>query len=177
MCTGLVHLCLNLYEIEEDRDESDILGRQADVAYTPNDFETGLQALASINSLRTLRLTNPPEYRKAFHALGDFLRFFRRNLQSGTERVKFQARADGVLRYLGEHGSNIEGLAFAPVQKLKRAADTPDKQGHIWPNYYYFRGKTTDRKGIDVALARPLVEWNEEFPNANIRENQASRTP
>jgi hypothetical protein len=87
--------------------------------------------------LRILRLTNPPNYRKVYHRPSELLHFLVRNLQSRLERHRFKARADGLMQYLGDHGSNIKLLAFSPVEKLKKA-DSPDKQGHVWPDYYYY---------------------------------------
>jgi hypothetical protein len=166
-CLKLEQLCLNLYEIDGDRNESDVLGPQPGVAFQPNEFEQALCAIATMPKLRILRLTNPPNYRKAYHRPGEVTRFFPRALQSGTERQGFQARADGVMRYLGEHGSSLKVLAFSPVEVLKKF-DRPDKHGHIWPNYFYYRGRMTDDKGTDIAVARPLVNWSKEFPNATI---------
>jgi hypothetical protein len=76
-------------------------------------------------------------------------------------------------------------LALSPVEKLKKA-DTPDtgKHGHAWPDYYYYycyyyyccyyyhyyhhRGCMMDDRGTDVAVARALVDWKTEFPDATI---------
>jgi hypothetical protein len=168
-CPNLEQLCLNLYEIDDDRNESDILGPQPGITFQPNEFEQALCAIAAMPNLRILRLTNPPNYRNAYHRSGERLRFFTRNLQSGIERYGFQARADGIMKYLGEYGSNLQVLAFSPSEVLKKA-DNPDKHGHVWPDYYYRRGRRMDYKGATVEVAIPLVNWKEEFPNAEILE-------
>ncbi|KAH7411879.1 hypothetical protein DE146DRAFT_603328 [Phaeosphaeria sp. MPI-PUGE-AT-0046c] len=167
-CPKLEYLCLNLYEIDSDGNESDVLGAQVGVDFNPNGFEEALRAVAGMKSLRTIKLTNPPEYRKAFHRPGDFLRYFFRNLQEGTERYRFQARADGIMQYLGQCGSNIQGLAFTPVGERLRKAEYPDRKGHIWPNYFYQRRTATDGKGPDVAFAEPIVDWDDRFPGDSI---------
>jgi hypothetical protein len=166
-CPKLEQLCLNLYEIDEDRNESDVLGPQPGIAFTPNEFENALIAIASMPVLSILRFTNPPNYRKVFHRSGELLRYFKRNLLSGVERQGFQARADGLMQYLGENGSNIKVLAFSPVESLKKV-DGPDKHGHVWPHYYYYGVRMKDRKGTDVVVARPLVGWKNEFPDATV---------
>jgi hypothetical protein len=69
-------------------------------------------------------------------------------------------------------------LALSPVEKLKKA-DTPDtgKHGHAWADccyyyyhyyYYHYRGCMMDDRGTDVAVARPLVDWKTELPDATI---------
>jgi hypothetical protein len=171
-CLKLSQLCLNLYEIDEDRNESDVLGPEAGTVYTPTDFEQALDAISGMPKLRILRFTNPPNYRKAYHTQGVFVRFFQRCLLSGIERYGFRARADGIMRYLGERGSGLKVLAFSPVEKLKQA-DNPDKHGHSWPNYYYKRGEATDGDGTNIAVAMPLVYWKEEWPGASVLEELA----
>jgi hypothetical protein len=171
-CLKLSQLCLNLYEIDEDRNESDMLGPEAGTVYTPTEFEQALNAISDMPKLRILRFTNLPNYRKAYHTQGVFVRFFQRCLLSGIERYGFQARADGIMRYVGERGSGLKVLAFSPVEKLKKA-DNPDKHGHSWPDYHYKRGKATDDDGTDIAVAMPLANWKEEWPGASVLEELA----
>ncbi|KAF2025301.1 hypothetical protein EK21DRAFT_104045 [Setomelanomma holmii] len=166
-CTALEQLCLNLYEIDTDRLESDVLGSLPGVPPVYNEFEEALSAISSIPKLRILRLTNAPNYRQVYHRSGELMHSFLRSLQRGEQRYAFKARADGVMQYLAEHGSKIQFLAFSPMEHLKKA-DNPDKHGHSWPDYYYYRGRLTDHKGADIAVARPLANWQEEFPDANV---------
>ncbi|KAH7073953.1 hypothetical protein BKA63DRAFT_515100 [Paraphoma chrysanthemicola] len=166
-CPELQQLCLNLYEIDPDRNEGDILGPQPGVSFVANEFEEALQAVASMPKLKVLRLTNPPNYRQAYRRPGELLRWFPRSLQSGTERLAFKARADGVMQYLSEHGSNVQLLAFSPMEKLNKATSA-DKHGHVWPDYYYYGGRLTDVKGTDIAVARPLVDWKTEDPSVTV---------
>jgi hypothetical protein len=168
-CPQLRQLCLNLYEIDPDHNESDVLGPQADRLYTPNEFKQALSAIASMPKLQVLRFTNPHNYRKAYHRPGDIVQYFQRNLQSGIERQGFQARADGIMRYSGEYGSNVKVLAFSPIEKLNKA-DNPDKNGHVWPDYYYSQGRTTDHKGRATAVAVPLTNWKDDYASATILE-------
>ncbi|KAH7089490.1 hypothetical protein FB567DRAFT_559025 [Paraphoma chrysanthemicola] len=166
-CPELQQLCLNLYEIDPDRNESDILGPQPGVTYVANDFEEALQAIASMPKLKVLRFTNPPNYRQTYFRPGELFRWFPRSLQSGTERMAYKARADGVMQYLREHGSNVHFLAFSPTEKLNKATSA-DKHGHVWPDYYYYAGRLTDVKGTDIAVARPLVHWKTEYPSVMV---------
>lgn len=159
-CPELERLSLNLYEIDPDRNESDFLGPQSGVAFVPNEFEKALNAIASMPKLHSLRLTNPPNYRKVYHRPGEFYRWYARSLQNGTERFAFQARADGIMGYLGMCGSNIKTIVFSPVETLKKA-DKPDKHGNIWPDYWYRRGRLANGKGKEVAVARPLASWQD----------------
>jgi hypothetical protein len=69
------------------------------------------------------------------------------------------------MRYLGDRGSYLQVLAFSPVELLIKA-EHADKNGHFWPNYFYYRGRITDYRGTDVAMARPLVNWAAEVPGA-----------
>jgi hypothetical protein len=146
-CPELTQLCLNLYEIDTVRYESDILGPQPGTTFTPS---------RACQSCVFGRLTNPPNFRKAYVHAGQLSRCFTNNLRSGLERYSFQARADGLMRYLGEHHSNLKLLAFSPVVKNQKA-DRPDKHGHIWPGYYYRRGRMIAHSGADVAVAEPLA--------------------
>lgn len=69
-CPKLEHLCVNLYEAGEDKNESDIIGRLSGASHSPTGFEQALQVTASMKKLRTLRLANPPEYCEVFHRVG-----------------------------------------------------------------------------------------------------------
>jgi hypothetical protein len=169
-CTKISELCLNLYENAGDENEDDMLGPQQGVSYTPNEFEQALTAIAGMPKLCILRFTNPPNYRKAYFRNGELARFFHRNLQMGLERYSFQARADGIMRYLGEHGSDLKVLALSPLGMTEKITLT-DKNGHIWPHYYYYRGRMTDHKGTDVAVARPLRSWKDDYPDALVLED------
>ncbi|KAH4103590.1 hypothetical protein HBH98_011040 [Parastagonospora nodorum] len=169
-CPNIRQLCLNLYEIAGDENEDDILGPRQGVPYTPNEFEQALTAIAGMPKLRILRFTNPPNYRKAYFRNGELARFFHRNLQMGLERYSFQARADGIMRYLGEHGSDLKALALSPIGVTEKVT-LADKHGHTWPHYYYYRGRMTDHKGTDVAIARPLRSWKDECPDALVLED------
>jgi hypothetical protein len=169
-CPNLEQLCLNLYKIDEDRDESDILGPQSCVDFTPCEFEKALIVIASIPKLSVLRFTNPPNYRQVFHSTGELLRSFRRSLLSGSERYGFLARATGLLRYLGENGFNVKVLAFSPMETLENAEGL-DKHGHFWPHYYYYGRKMKDIKGRSGLVVEPLVDGENEFPNASVLQN------
>lgn len=168
-CLKVQQLCLNLYEIDDDRNESDVLESQPGVPYTPNEFEQALTAIAGMPKLQILRFTNPPNYRKVFQRPNQLVNYFQRNLRSGVERYAFQARAEGIIGYLGKHGTNLKILAFSPIEKLQKA-NSPDKHGHVWPEYYYYRERMTNNKGTDVAVARPLANWKEELSGARILE-------
>ncbi|KAI4671073.1 uncharacterized protein J4E88_009470 [Alternaria novae-zelandiae] len=95
-CPSLEQLCLNLYEIDPDTPEGDFLGPKTSVPLESTEFEKALSAIASMKALRLLRLTNLPNYRKAYHRQGEFMRFFRRSLESGEQRYAFQARAGEI---------------------------------------------------------------------------------
>lgn len=69
-CTVLEELCLNLYEIDDERDESDVLGSRHGIPFHPNRFEQALTAIASMPELRIQRLTKPPDYRNAYNRHG-----------------------------------------------------------------------------------------------------------
>jgi hypothetical protein len=168
-CTELEQLCINLYEVDVDRNESDVLHPQQGA---PDEigFEQALAAIAQMPNLEVLCLTNPPNYRKAFHRPGDLMRFFHRSLQGGEQRYAFHARADGLMQFLGECGSKIKVLAFSPMERLVKPG-SPDKHGFIWPNYFYYREEMTDHKGSHVSVARPLADWKREFPGATILED------
>jgi hypothetical protein len=169
-CSELDQLCLNLYEIDTERDESDVLGPFPGESFTPNEFEQALVATASIPKLKILRFTNPPNFRKAFHTTVEYLRYFRRNLQSGIERQGLQARADSLMQYLGEHGSSIQVLAFSPAEQLRKV-DHTDKHGHVWPHYYCYGVRLKDEEGKSFVVARPLIDWKNEFPDARVLED------
>jgi hypothetical protein len=154
-CTELKHLYLNIYEMDTDRFESEILGPQRDVAFQPSEFEQALTAIATIPTLLSLHLTNPPNYRKSYYCPGEFFRWHARSLQNGSERFAFQARADGIMQHLGVSGSNIMTLNFSPVESLRKA-EAPDRHGHVWPDYAYRRVRMTGDGGKKVAITRAL---------------------
>ncbi|CAO2648631.1 Nn.00g078980.m01.CDS01 [Neocucurbitaria sp. VM-36] len=168
-CPNIEQLCVNLYEITPDKLEDDVLGPHPSMLFEPTDFEQALGCLASLRHLKILRLTNPPNYRKLYFRPEELVRYFRRSLESGEQRYAFQARADGIMRYLGDRNSNIKLLVFSPVEELPRP-ENPDKNGHSWPSYYYYRGKMTDHRGTDIAVARPLADWKAHFPDATVLE-------
>jgi hypothetical protein len=74
------------------------------------------------------------------------------------------------MRYLGDRGSNIRLLVFAPMEQLEKAA-SPDKNGHVWPNYFYYRERMRGHRGADISFARPLLDWKAEVPDAIIMED------
>lgn len=168
-CPQLQALCINLYELNPDCREGDVLGphpdEQDDTEPTP--FEEALDAIASMSSLRVLRFSNPTNYRKVYHRPGELMRFFNRALEQGEQRFAFQARASGVMRYLGDRKSSLEVLAFSPMEKLGSVV-SPDKNGHTWPHYYYARGSMTDHRGKVTTAAIPLADWKREYPWATI---------
>jgi len=157
-CTELEQLCLNLYELDTDRNESDFLGPLADGLFTPSAFEEALVAIAGMPKLHTLRLTNPPNYRKAYRAPGDIRRNHERQLQAGSERYAFRARADALMQFMGERASNVKHLAFRPVETLATAS-RPDMHGHVWPNYFYSRLRMVDADGRVMHVARPVASF------------------
>jgi hypothetical protein len=159
-CQQLDQLCLNLYELETDRNNSDFLGPRPGIPFEPSEFEQALSAIASMSKLRGLQLTNLPDYRASYNRPGEFYRWFLRSLEKGQERYRFQARADGLMRYLGQQGSNIKWLLFSPFDDLRRA-DHADINGHVWPRYVYSRGTRVDDKGSEVAVAVPTAEIEE----------------
>ncbi|KAF2845385.1 hypothetical protein T440DRAFT_493495 [Plenodomus tracheiphilus IPT5] len=127
----------------------------------PSEFEEALEAIASMQSLKVLRVTNPSNYRKSYRSPGNLFAYFRRQLENGEQRFVFQARADGLMHYLGAHGSAIKVLALVPMNKLTKATSS-DKNAHSWPNYYYGHGdmgSATDNFGTKTATARPLMKW------------------
>ncbi|KAI4912140.1 uncharacterized protein J4E92_010186 [Alternaria infectoria] len=166
-CPNLEQLCLNLYEIDPDTPEGDFLGPKTSVPSESTEFEKALSAIASMKALRLLRLTNPPNYRKAYHRQGEFMRFFRRSLESGEQRYAFQARADSIVRYMGDRGSNIKLLAFSPIGLLTKAA-TADKNGHVWPEYFYSCERMKGNRGTEISIARAVRDWKAEMPEATI---------
>ena len=166
-CPNLEQLCLNLYEIDPDTPEGDFLGLKSAILSESTEFEKALSAIASMKALRLLRLTNPPNYRKAYHRQGEFMRFFRRSLESGEQRYAFQARADSIVRYMGDRESNIRLLAFSPMEPLTKAA-TADKNGHVWPNYFYTCERMKGNRGTEVSIARAVRDWKAEMPVATI---------
>jgi hypothetical protein len=85
-CTELKYLCLNLYEIDTGRLESDILGPQQGAPFQPSEFEQALYAIETILKLRSLHITNPSNYRKAFSRPREFFRWHARSLQNSSER-------------------------------------------------------------------------------------------
>jgi len=155
-CPQLQNLCLNLYEIDPNRYESDVLGLQSDASHAPNAFEQALDVIATMSNLRFLRLTNPPNYRKAYSRPGVFVRWHTREVQSGAERYAFRARADGLMQYIGDRGSNLRLLSFSPTEDLEKAGQ-PDKHGHVWPTYLYTRVQAVDSQGVVVHFARPIA--------------------
>jgi hypothetical protein len=153
-CLELEHLSLNLYELDTDRGESDFLGPRLGTPFEPSEFEQALNVIASLPKLYKLRLTNPPDYRDVYHRPGEFFRWFPRSVERGQERYRFQARADGVMRYLGAQGSNLQCLLFSPVEPLKKV-DRADAHGHVWPEYTYRRGRLISANGMESAVAIP----------------------
>ena len=166
-CPNLEQLCLNLYEIDPDTPEGDFLSPKSTLSSESTEFENALSAIASMKALQLLRLTNPPNYRKAYHRQGEFMRFFRRSLESGEQRYAFQARSDSIVRYMGDRGSNIKLLAFSPMELLTKAA-TADKNGHFWPHYFYSCERMKSNRGTEVSIARPVRNWKAEMPEATI---------
>ncbi|KAI8943398.1 hypothetical protein NX059_001410 [Plenodomus lindquistii] len=167
-CPRLQQFCLNLYELDSDRPENDIIERDpSSGGDQPTESEQALRAVASIGSLEVLWLTNPPNYRKSFRTPGHLWGYFRRQLETGEQRYALQARANGLMRYLAAHGSNIAVLALSPTEKLTEAT-SPDKNGHFWPNYYYGRGSVVDYKGHSAAVAIPMADWNAEASYAIV---------
>lgn len=71
------------------------------------------------------------------------------------------------MRYLGEHGSFLHVLAFSPFEGLQKAVSL-DSNRHFWPDYYYTRGQMIDHKGKVTAVAVPLADWKDEYPDASI---------
>jgi hypothetical protein len=136
-CPRLERLCLNLYEIVPDVPEGDFLGPYPTIPSDSTEFEKALIAIASIRSLKWLRLTNPPSYRSVYqhHHPGEFVSFFLQSLESGEQQYAFEARADSIIRYMGDRGSNIEFLSFSPIENLTKATSA-DKNGHVWPRYF-----------------------------------------
>ena len=166
-CPNLQQLCLNLYEIDPDTPEGDFLSPKSATHSELTEFEKALSAIASMKALRLLRLTNPPNYRKAYHRQGEFMRFFRRSLESGEQRYAFQARADSIVRYVGDRASNLRLLAFSPMKSLTKATSA-DKNGHIWPNYFYTCERMKSNRGTEVSIARAVKDWKTEVPEATI---------
>ncbi|KAI4944269.1 hypothetical protein J4E91_008825 [Alternaria rosae] len=166
-CPNLEQLCLNLYEIDPDTPEGDFLSPKSAILSESTEFENALSAIASMKTLRLLRLTNPPNYRKAYHRQGEFMRFFRRSLESGEQRYAFQARADSIMRYMGDRESNTRLLAFSPMESLTKAASA-DKNGHIWPNYFYTCERMKGIRGTEISIARAVRDWKTEIPEATI---------
>ncbi|KAI4682862.1 hypothetical protein J4E81_009485 [Alternaria sp. BMP 2799] len=166
-CPSLEQLCLNLYEIDPDTPEGDFLGPKSAIPSESTAFENALSAIASMKALRLLRLTNPPNYRKAYHRQGEFMRFFRRSLESGEQRYAFQARADSIVRYMGDRESNIRLLALSPMESLTKAA-TADKNGHVWPDYFYTCERMKGNRGAEISIARAVRDWKTEMPDATI---------
>jgi hypothetical protein len=164
-CPNLQQLCVNLYEVDSDTPEGDFLGLYPTKPSGSTDFENALSAVASIRSLRLLRLTNPPNYRKIYHRQGEFMRYFRRSLENGEQRFAFQARADSLVRYLGDRGSNIRLLAFSPIEALTKAASA-DKNGHVWPDYFYACERMKGHRGTELSIARAARDWKAEIPEA-----------
>jgi hypothetical protein len=169
-CPNLQQLCINLYEIDPDTSEGDFLGPYPTKPSGSTDFENALSAVASIRSLRLLRLTNPPNYRKIYHRQGEFMRYFRRSLESGEQRFAFQARADSLVRYLGDRGSNIRLLAFSPIEALTKAASA-DKNGHVWPDYFYACERMKGHRGTELSIARAARDWKAEIPEAAMMDD------
>lgn len=169
-CPILKQLCLNLYEIDPGKSEGDTLGPRPGNCHETTEFEHAISHIASMSSLRVLRFINPPNYRRAYHRPGEFMRFFRRSLEIGDQRHAFQAHANGVMRFLGDHRSAVEVLAFAPIEKPKEAT-LADKNGHVWPNYYYGCGEMLDQRGTSIAVACTLADWKTEVAYATILED------
>ncbi|KAI4651129.1 uncharacterized protein J4E79_009327 [Alternaria viburni] len=166
-CPNLKQLCLNLYEIDPDTPEGDFLSPKSTLSSESTEFENALSAIASMKALRLLRLTNPPNYRKAYHRQGEFMRFFRRSLESGEQRYAFQARADSLVRYMGDRKSNMRFLAFSPIESLTKAA-MADKNGHFWPHYFYSCERMKGNRGTEISIARAVRDWKREMPEATI---------
>lgn len=133
-----------------------MLGSQAVAPSTPTAFEEALDAIANMPKLNALQLTNPPEYRKAYHRPGQLVRWHLRDFQKGLSRCAFRPRPEGLIWYLGDRGSKLKRLAFAPVESLDKI-DHADKHGHIWPHYFYKVVRVTDTGGNIIHLARPLA--------------------
>jgi hypothetical protein len=169
-CPILEQLCLNLYEIDPDTPEGDFLGPHPSISPPSTEFESALSAIASIRSLKMMRFTNPPNYRKVYHHSGEFLRFFRRSLENGEQRYAFQARADNITRYLGDRNSNIGLLVFSPIEHLTKAASA-DKNGHIWPNYFYYCERMRGDRGTNIMIARPAKDYKAEFPWVTVLDD------
>jgi hypothetical protein len=159
-CQQLDQLSLNIYELETDRNNSDFLGPRPGIPFEPSEFEQAISAIASMSKLRRLQLTNLPDYRASYNRPGEFYRWFLRSLEKGQERYRFQARADGLMRYLAQQGSKIEYLMFSPLDDLRRA-DHADINGHVWPEYVYSRGTRVDNQGSEVAVAVPTARFED----------------
>jgi hypothetical protein len=169
-CPRLERLCLNLYEIVPDVPEGDFLGPYPTIPSDSTEFEKALIAIASIRSLKWLRLTNPPNYRKVYqhHHPGEFVSFFRESLESGEQRYAFKARADSIIRYMGDRGSNIEFLSFSPIENLTKATSA-DKNGHVWPRYFYYCERMRGHQGAGMLIARPVTGSTAEATLASIQ--------
>ncbi|KAI4706449.1 hypothetical protein J4E89_008866 [Alternaria sp. Ai002NY15] len=166
-CPNLKQLCLNLYEIDPDTPEGDFLSPKSTLSSESTEFENALSAIASMKALRLLRLTNPPNYRKAYHRQGEFMRFFRRSLESGEQRYAFQARADSIVRYMGDRKSKMRLLAFSPMESLIHTT-AADKNGHVWPRYFYSCERMKGNRGAEISIARAVRDWKAEMPEATI---------
>lgn len=58
----------------------------------------------------------------------------------------YQQIANEIMQFLAERGSPIQALVFSPwlsFYYVPDRIDTPDLNGHVWPEYAYVRGTTS----------------------------------
>lgn len=79
------------------------------------------------------------------------------------------------MQFMSNCSSYTEGLAFAAAVEKLMPANMADKKCHIWPNYCYSWESITYHKDREIVLARALVDWVVEFPDACISNVKGDR--
>ena len=63
--------------------------------------------------------------------------------------------ATAIVRFLDKLGSGITLFGFS-TEYLPKARPRKDTNGHLWPRYFYTRGRTIDAMGAGRVAAVPL---------------------
>jgi hypothetical protein len=83
--------------------------------------------------------------------------------------------ANKVLSYLFTRGSKIKVLAVSPLaNRQSYSSESEDENGHIFPHYYYMKGKVWDMLGREDVVARPVGLASLELPESTILGTPAS---
>lgn len=77
--------------------------------------------------------------------------------------------ANKILSYLSNRGSNVKVLAVSPLADHPNySLGSEDENGHVFPHYYYVKGKMWDILGREDVVARPVGLVSLELPESSI---------